>query len=68
MPKPTAMVDPELCEAEACEGGICPAVRECDRGILVQEAPYEMPYADFSLCLGCFKCLAACPRKAIRKI
>ncbi|MBI2854720.1 MAG: 4Fe-4S binding protein [Chloroflexi bacterium] len=39
----------------------------CERRILKQEAPNEVPYAEFSLCRGCMKCFAACPSRAIRK-
>lgn len=69
MPKPTAIVVAERCRPERCERGICLATRECPRRILRQEAPYEVPFihGDSSLCRGCFKCLAACPLKAIAK-
>jgi len=67
MPSPKAIVDPQLCQPERCPGGVCLAVKECKQNVLVQEAPNEVPYADFSLCRGCMKCYSACPVGAIRK-
>lgn len=68
MSKPKAVVDPELCRPELCPGGVCRAIRECDRRIIKQEAPNEVPYADFDLCRGCMKCFTACPVRAIKKV
>jgi translation initiation factor RLI1 len=68
MPKPVAVVDPQLCQPERCEGGVCRAMAECERNILKQEEPYQVPYADFSLCRGCMKCYSACPVAAIKKM
>lgn len=70
MSRKSAFIDVEKCDPSACPGGICAAMRECPRKILKQEAAYEVPfvYGDGSLCKGCFKCLLACPLKAVSKI
>ncbi len=68
MPGPKAIVDPELCRPALCPGGRCLALGECKLKVLKQEAPNEVPYADFTLCRGCMKCFSACPVKAIRKV
>jgi len=70
MAKLKAMVDPALCDAGMCDNGVCAALASCPHRILKQEAPGEMPFVagNASLCRGCFKCLAACPAKAIKKI
>lgn len=66
MPSPTALIDPQLCHPDLCPEGKCQAAALCDRKVLKQEAPHEVPYVT-SLCRGCMKCHAACPAKAIIK-
>jgi len=66
MPKPQALVDYSLCKPDLCENGICLAVKVCEKKILKQEAPFEMPFRLSEMCLGCSDCVEACPRKAIR--
>ncbi len=70
MTRKSAAIDVERCDPSACHDGICAAMLQCPRKILKQEAAYEVPfvYGDGSLCGGCFKCLQACPLKAISKI
>jgi Fe-S-cluster-containing hydrogenase component 2 len=33
--------------------------------VLTQEAPFEMPDAEASMCLSCAMCTQACPRGAV---
>ena len=68
MPKPKAYVDYEKCDPELCPGGICAAAGECELNILRQDSPYEAPHITSAPCKGCFKCLTACPCKAIVKM
>jgi len=64
------MVDPALCDPEKCGQGVCAALASCPHKILKQDAAGEVPFVVDSafLCRGCFKCLPACPAKAIRKM
>jgi len=66
VPKKTVVVDYQACEPEKCEEGICQAVLACEKKILRQEAPYEMPDAKASMCLSCAICVQACPQNAVR--
>ena len=56
-----AFVDPERCLLCAT----CPPEEECLRKALVRENRDEMPWVDAYRCLGCMKCKAACPHRAI---
>ena len=66
MPKKNIAVDYQLCEPKICPDGICQAALLCERKILYQEAPNEMPDARSEMCLGCSICLKACPMDALR--
>ena len=68
MSKPKAVIDPNKCRPEHCPDGVCLALAVCKKKLLKQDAPYEVPYVDGSLCQSCFDCLKACPLKAIRKL
>lgn len=65
MPSKMAMIDFNKCRPELCEDGICKAALACERKLLTQEAPYEIPMTDPFLCRGCADCVRACPEKAI---
>ena len=65
MPRKMALIHYEKCQPELCPGGICQAVAACPRKLLKQEAPYEIPMPDPSLCRGCADCVRACPAGAI---
>ena len=66
MPQPKIVVNYQFCEPESCEGGICAAANVCQKKVLRQEEPGEMPDVYPSLCLGCIDCIAECPRGAIQ--
>lgn len=66
MPGKMALVNYDVCRPESCDGGICKAALACPRKLLKQEAPYETPMPNPSLCQGCTSCVRACPLKAIR--
>ncbi|MBN1146356.1 MAG: 4Fe-4S binding protein [Anaerolineales bacterium] len=68
MPKKTIAVDYQACDPEQCENGICKAALVCERKVLTQEAPYEMPDAKADMCLGCSLCLQACPKGALKML
>ena len=65
MPKQIIVVDYRKCDPERCEGGICQAALVCEKKILFQEAPYEMPETRAPMCLGCAACLQECPADAL---
>ncbi len=65
MPRKTIVVDYQTCDPKQCDGGICQAALICERKVLTQEAPFEMPDAKASMCLSCSMCLWACPKGAI---
>jgi translation initiation factor RLI1 len=65
MPGKMALVDYKKCHPEKCDSGICAAALACSHKLLKQEAPYEIPMTDPSVCQGCGDCVRACPLKAI---
>ena len=66
MPKKTVVVDYKICDPEKCEDGICKAALACEKKLLTQEAPYEMPDAKAAMCMSCAICVQACPQKAVK--
>jgi translation initiation factor RLI1 len=68
MPKKMALVDYSACRPDRCDRGICLAALACPRHILSQEAAYEMPDPNPSMCVGCGVCAGRCPLKAIRLV
>ena len=65
MPQKIALIDFNKCHPEKCDKGICVAALACPSKLLLQEAPYEPPMPDPTLCKGCADCVRACPAKAI---
>ena len=65
MPQPKVMINYQACDPVFCENGICTAAQVCQRKVLRQEKPGEMPDISPSLCLGCIDCISACPREAL---
>jgi ferredoxin len=68
LPKAMALVDYGKCQPERCPSGLCRSVEACPKGILSQEAPFEMPDPYPSMCLGCGICASACPAGAVRLV
>jgi translation initiation factor RLI1 len=66
--KQVAVVDYKMCHPEECTQGVCLSVGACPKKVLKQEEPYEMPYINPSMCVGCGLCLDNCPFKAIRML
>ncbi len=66
MPKKIALVIYDKCHPEKCAKGICLAALACPHKLLKQEAPYEIPMTEPSICQGCGDCAKACRLKAIR--
>jgi translation initiation factor RLI1 len=66
MPTKIALIDFKKCSPPKCRDGICTAALACTHRLLKQEAPYEIPMPDPSLCRGCGDCAQACPFKAIK--
>ena len=68
MPGKMSLVNYNKCHPEKCDGGICAAALACTHKLLKQEAPYQIPMPDPSICQGCGDCVRACPLKAIEII
>ena len=68
MPNKIALVIFDKCHPEKCDKGVCTAALACPRKLLKQEAPYEIPMPDPSICQGCGDCARTCPLKAIRVV
>lgn len=68
MPQPKIVVDYSRCDPSFCDQGICAAAQVCERKVLRQEKPGEMPDLYPAMCLGCIDCLTACPQGAIRQM
>ena len=65
MPNKTVVVDYQACDPGKCEDGICQAALACERKVLTQEVPYELPDTKASMCLSCSLCVQACPTSAV---
>ncbi len=59
-----AMVIYAKCQSEKC--GVCTAAKACERRLITQESPNEIPMTNPVLCRGCGDCVRACPAGAIR--
>lgn len=68
MPKPKAIIDYTRCHPERCDTGVCVAIDECPHEVLMQDAPWEVPYVVQKFCVGCGKCSIVCPFRAIKII
>jgi formate hydrogenlyase subunit 6/NADH:ubiquinone oxidoreductase subunit I len=66
MPQPRVVLDYSRCNPELCENGVCAASLICERKVLRQDAPGDMPELYPSRCLGCVDCLPACPTRALQ--
>lgn len=65
MPSKLALVDYKKCRPEKFDSSVCATTLACSRKLLRQEAPYEIPMTDPSVCQGCGDCVRACPLEAI---
>ena len=68
MPSKMALINYNKCKPEDCDDGICSAAGACEKKLLIQEAPYEPPMPDPSLCKGCGDCVRACHLGAVEII
>jgi translation initiation factor RLI1 len=66
LPGKIALVTFDKCHPEKCESGVCIAAQACQRKILKQEAPNEIPMTSPMVCRGCGDCSRACPFQAIQ--
>jgi len=65
MPEPKVAIDYQACDPSWCKDGVCASAQVCERKVLRQEKPGELPDIYPSLCLGCAECLPVCPKKAL---
>lgn len=69
MPRKTVAINYQACEPKQCEQGICRAVAVCEKKLIKQHEPYDLPEVKAaSLCLSCGDCAAICREEAIRII
>lgn len=68
MPKKTIVINYQVCDPEICKDGVCKAIQVCERKVITQEAPFELPDTRSSMCLGCALCLRECLNGAIRML
>jgi NAD-dependent dihydropyrimidine dehydrogenase PreA subunit len=68
MPQPKVILDYQACDPSRCENGVCAAAQVCERKVLKQANPGELPELYPSLCQGCIDCIKVCPCNALRLI
>ena len=61
-----ALVRYDICRPQQCEQGICAAAKACERRLITQEVPNEIPMTNPALCRACGDCVRACPAGAIQ--
>ena len=66
MPSKMVLIDFEKCNPQQCGDGVCLAALACERKLLIQEKPFEIPMANPSICRACGDCVRACPLGAVR--
>ena len=66
MQQPKVILNYQACDPTFCENVICQAAMVCERKVLRQEKPGELPDISPPLCLGCIDCITACPREALQ--
>ena len=66
MPRRTVLIDYHACEPKRCQDGVCQAALVCEKNVLTQSSPYELPDTKASMCLSCATCVQACPEEAVR--
>lgn len=57
------IVDRNLCPHDH----VCPLIKICPKDAISQTAD-GYPVIDYALCVECGKCVAKCPKKAMRKV
>ncbi|MEA2015829.1 MAG: hypothetical protein U9O59_03840 [Actinomycetota bacterium] len=67
MPRRIAIINYDKCVPEECRDGICSAIKACKKKVIRQEEPYEIPYINTGICIGCYDCIPFCHREAIEK-
>ncbi len=65
MPQPRIAIDYQACDPSNCEKGVCASALVCERNVLRQEKPGELPDIYPNLCLGCVDCISVCPMNAL---
>ena len=61
----TALVIFDKCKPQLCPGGVCAAAAACERRLITQDSPNEIPMTNPALCKGCADCVRSCPAGAI---
>jgi MinD superfamily P-loop ATPase len=66
MPQPKVVLDYSRCDPNCSPDGICPASLVCEKKVLRQQNPGELPDLYPSRCLGCIDCIPHCRNQALQ--
>jgi len=66
VPQPRIAIDYQACDPSSCEESVWASAQICERKVLRQENPGELPEIYPNLGLGCVDWISVCPKNALR--